>query len=53
MALQMSEHDPHVLAFAKQVLNFGAEATMAEAMANEQSQSAALREVRARKTKQS
>jgi enoyl-CoA hydratase/carnithine racemase len=46
MALAMAEHAPEVLDFAKRVLNLGAEASMAEAMANEQKLSRVLREVR-------
>ena len=48
IALAMAEHAPEVLAFAKRALNFGAEASMAEAMANEQKLSGELREIRAR-----
>ena len=40
-----------MLAFAKQALNYGAEASMAEAMANEQNLSGVLREIRSRKAK--
>jgi hypothetical protein len=47
----MCQHAPEVLAFAKQALNFGAAASMAEAMANEQNLSGVLREARARKAK--
>ena len=47
MAQAMAEHDPAVLAFAKRALNFGESASMAEAMANEQKLSGALREARA------
>jgi hypothetical protein len=39
----MAECAPEVLAHAKSALQFGECATMAEAMANEQSQSAELR----------
>ncbi len=51
MAHAMAEHAPDVLAFAKQALNFGADASMAEAMANEQNLSGVLREMRSRKAK--
>ena len=43
LAKQLTELDPTVLAYAKRALHFGASHTMAEAMANEQSQSAALK----------
>jgi hypothetical protein len=43
----MCEHGPEVLAHAKRALNFGAEASMAESMANEQKLSGELREARA------
>ena len=52
MAQQMCEHSPEVLAFAKRALNFGAEASMADAMTNEQKLSGELREARARKSEQ-
>lgn len=51
MAQAMCQHAPEVLAFAKQALNFGAAASMAEAMTNEQNLSGVLREARARKGK--
>ncbi len=51
MAQAMCKHTPEVLAFAKQALNFGATASMAEAMENEQNLSGVLREVRARKAR--
>jgi 2-(1,2-epoxy-1,2-dihydrophenyl)acetyl-CoA isomerase len=44
IAQAMAAHSPEVLAFAKRALNFGESASMAEAMANEQEQSLALRE---------
>lgn len=44
MARTMAEHRPEVLAAAKAALRFGARATMAEAMRNEQEASAALRQ---------
>lgn len=44
MARAMAEHPPEVLAAAKAALRFGAGATLAEAMRNEQAASAALRE---------
>ena len=47
MAKQMCAHGPEVLAYAKQALNFGAEASMADSMANEQKLSRELREARA------
>ena len=43
MALQMAACRPEVLAAAKRALHFGAQATMAEAMKNEQERSAELR----------
>jgi enoyl-CoA hydratase/carnithine racemase len=43
MAALMAECNPEMLAAAKAALHFGAQATMAEAMVNEQSASAALR----------
>jgi enoyl-CoA hydratase/carnithine racemase len=43
MAAMMAECKPEVLAAAKAALHFGAEATMADAMRNEQEASAALR----------
>jgi enoyl-CoA hydratase/carnithine racemase len=46
IALQMAEIDPAVLASAKRALHFGAGHTVAEAMKNEQQESAALRAVR-------
>jgi enoyl-CoA hydratase/carnithine racemase len=46
MAEQMAEIDPTVLAFAKRALHFGAAHPMAEAMKNEQSESAAMKAVR-------
>jgi enoyl-CoA hydratase/carnithine racemase len=42
----MAAIDPAVLAAAKRALYYGASATMAEAMQNEQAQSAALRRSR-------
>jgi len=47
MALQIAESEPEVVAFAKRALEYGASHSMAEAMTNEQQQSAALREARA------
>ena len=44
MALEMAEVDPIVLSYAKRALHFGAQHFMAEAMKNEQNQSASLRE---------
>jgi len=44
MALQMAECKPAVLAAAKRALYYGAAATMADAMKNEQERSAELRE---------
>jgi 2-(1,2-epoxy-1,2-dihydrophenyl)acetyl-CoA isomerase len=44
LAAEMAAIDPAVLAAAKRALYYGAGATMAEAMRNEQAQSAALRE---------
>ena len=52
MAHAMAEHAPDVLALAKQALNFGVDASMAEAMANEQNLSGVLREMRTRRAKQ-
>ncbi|MFO0687822.1 MAG: enoyl-CoA hydratase-related protein [Myxococcota bacterium] len=46
MAKEMAEIDPIVLAFAKQALQFGAAHTMAQAMKNEQSESARLKAAR-------
>jgi len=46
MAKEMAEVDPIVLAFAKQALQFGAAHTMAQAMKNEQSESARLKAAR-------
>jgi enoyl-CoA hydratase/carnithine racemase len=43
MGRAMAEHRPEVLAAAKAALRYGADATMAEAMRNEQEASAALR----------
>jgi len=43
MAREMSEVDPIVLAYAKQALQYGAAHTMAEAMKNEQRESAHLK----------
>jgi 2-(1,2-epoxy-1,2-dihydrophenyl)acetyl-CoA isomerase len=43
MARAMAQHRPEVLAAAKAALRFGAEATMADAMRNEQEASAVLR----------
>lgn len=43
MALEMCEVDPIVLAYAKHVLQYGAAHTMAQAMKNEQGQSARLK----------
>ncbi len=43
MALEMCEVDPIVLAYAKQALQYGAAHTMAQAMKNEQSESARLK----------
>lgn len=50
MAALMAECKPEVLAAAKAALHFGAEATMADAMRNEQESSAALRKALAPKT---
>ncbi|RIK89928.1 MAG: enoyl-CoA hydratase [Proteobacteria bacterium] len=50
MAAAMAESEPEVLAAAKAALHFGAAASMADAMRNEQAASAALREaLRARR----
>jgi 2-(1,2-epoxy-1,2-dihydrophenyl)acetyl-CoA isomerase len=46
MAEQMAEVDPVVLAFAKRTLHFGVEHSMAEAMQNEQNESAAMKAIR-------
>ena len=46
MAEQMAEVDPLVLSFAKRALHFGAGHSMAEAMKNEQNESAAMKAVR-------
>jgi 2-(1,2-epoxy-1,2-dihydrophenyl)acetyl-CoA isomerase len=46
MAEQMAEIDPVVLTFAKRTLHFGAEHSMAEAMKNEQNESAAMKAAR-------
>ena len=46
LAAEMAAIDPAVLAAAKRALYYGASATMAEAMQNEQAQSAALRRSR-------
>ncbi len=46
MAAEMAAHDPALLAAAKRALYYGANATMQEAMNNEQAQSAALRKSR-------
>lgn len=46
MAKEMAEIEPVVLAFAKQALQFGAAHTMAQAMKNEQSESARLKAAR-------
>ena len=43
MALEMCEIDPIVLAYAKKALQYGAAHTMAEAMKNEQRESAQLK----------
>jgi len=43
MALEMAELDPIVLGYAKRALHFGASHSMAEAMKNEQGQSALLK----------
>jgi len=43
MAKEMAKIDPVVLAYAKRALHFGASHTMAEAMKNEQSESAAMK----------
>ena len=43
MAIEMAELDPIVLAYAKRALHFGASHSMAEAMKNEQGQSARLK----------
>jgi 2-(1,2-epoxy-1,2-dihydrophenyl)acetyl-CoA isomerase len=48
MAAEMAEIDPLVLAYAKRALHFGAQHSMAEAMKNEQGQSAHLRVARDR-----
>lgn len=49
MAAAMAEGDPDALAFAKQALHYGASASMVEAMENERSASAALREAKSRR----
>jgi len=46
MAKEMAEVDPIVLAFAKRALQFGAAHTMAQAMKNEQAESARLKAAR-------
>jgi enoyl-CoA hydratase/carnithine racemase len=46
LAEQMAEIDPVVLAYAKQALHFGAGHSMAEAMKNEQRESAAMKAAR-------
>jgi enoyl-CoA hydratase/carnithine racemase len=46
MAEQMAEIDPVVLAYAKRALHFGAGHGMAEAMKNEQEESAAMKAAR-------
>lgn len=46
MAEQMAEVDPLVLSFAKRALHFGAGHSMAEAMKNEQNESAAMKAAR-------
>ncbi len=46
MAAEMAEIDPHVLAYAKRALHFGAANGMAAAMKNEQRQSDALKAAR-------
>ena len=46
-ARAMAEHDPEVLALAKQALNFGAAASMKDSMANEEKLSGVLRQLRA------
>ncbi len=46
IAKDMAEIDPLVLSYAKRALHFGASHTMAEAMKNEQSQSAAMKSKR-------
>jgi len=46
MAETMAEIDPHVLAYAKRALQYGAQHTMAEAMKNEQKQGDELKAVR-------
>lgn len=43
MALEMAEVDPIVLAYAKRALHYGASHSMAEAMKNEQNQSALMK----------
>ena len=48
IATAMIEADPAVLAAAKRAIRFGADASLAEAMANEQRESAALRARRTR-----
>ena len=48
LATEMSELDPHVLAYAKRALHFGVSHSMAAAMKNEQAQSAELKAVRER-----
>ena len=45
-AIALADSRPEVLAAAKRALSFGAEASMAEAMANEQRESARLRKMR-------
>ncbi len=42
----MAEIDPHVLAYAKRALHYGETHSMADAMKNEQAQSAELKAVR-------
>jgi enoyl-CoA hydratase/carnithine racemase len=46
MAKEIAEVDPIVLAYAKRALQFGAAHTMAQAMKNEQSESARLKAAR-------
>ena len=46
IAAEMAEIDPQVLAYAKRALHYGAAHSMAEAMKNEQAQSAELKALR-------
>ena len=47
MAAEMAQCTPEVLAAAKRALHYGATASMADAMGNEQAQGEALRKKRA------